>query len=407
MKTAAKSTADVVAVEGARTTVLRAYSVAAEARIWRILVLLAVTAAIWVVFHQLTDGVYISPRNLSNLSVQLTMTALAAAGMTALLISREIDLSAGSLYAVVTVLTVYVQVKYRWGAVEAVALGLLIGLAVGAFQGIVTTRLKIPSFIVTLAGFTFLQGAAYAISGAEVLSGTSDAFVRIANGSIPRDLTLALGAAVFAVWLWIWLKPMRLLQPNAIGRTALAELRPVTVLGALAVAGVLSVALWAFSNHRGLPYPVAILAVVVALWLFVAGSTPFGRHVYAIGGSPEAARRSGIRVERVGLVLFCAMGVLTALAGIIQASRLDAGPPSVGPFLALDAISAAVVGGTSLFGGVGSLTGTLIGTLLLASIQNGLSLMGINTFYQYMASGTILLVVVAIDSVARRRVRRD
>lgn len=406
MKTAAKSTADVVAVEGARTTVLRAYSVAAEARIWRILVLLAVTAAIWVVFHQLTDGVYISARNLSNLSVQLTMTALAAAGMTALLISREIDLSAGSLYAVVTVLTVYVQVKYRWGAVEAVALGLLIGLAVGAFQGIVTTRLKIPSFIVTLAGFTFLQGAAFAISGAEVLSGTSDAFVRIANGSIPRDLTLALGAAVFAVWLWIWLKPMRLLQPNA-GRTALAELRPVTVLGALAVAGVLSVALWAFSNHRGLPYPVAILAVVVALWLFVAGSTPFGRHVYAIGGSPEAARRSGIRVERVGLVLFCAMGVLTALAGIIQASRLDAGPPSVGPFLALDAISAAVVGGTSLFGGVGSLTGTLIGTLLLASIQNGLSLMGINTFYQYMASGTILLVVVAIDSVARRRVRRD
>ncbi len=406
MKTAAKSTADVVAVEGARTTVLRAYSVAAEARIWRILVLLAVTAAIWVVFHQLTDGVYISARNLSNLSVQLTMTALAAAGMTALLISREIDLSAGSLYAVVTVLTVYVQVKYRWGAVEAVALGLLIGLSVGAFQGIVTTRLKIPSFIVTLAGFTFLQGAAFAISGAEVLSGTSDAFVRIANGSIPRDLTLALGAAVFAVWLWIWLKPMRLLQPNA-GRTALAELRPVTVLGALAVAGVLSVALWAFSNHRGLPYPVAILAVVVALWLFVAGSTPFGRHVYAIGGSPEAARRSGIRVERVGLVLFCAMGVLTALAGIIQASRLDAGPPSVGPFLALDAISAAVVGGTSLFGGVGSLTGTLIGTLLLASIQNGLSLMGINTFYQYMASGTILLVVVAIDSVARRRVRRD
>lgn len=407
MKTAAKSTADVVAVEGARTTVLRAYSVAAEARIWRILVLLAVTAAIWVVFHQLTDGVYISARNLSNLSVQLTMTALAAAGMTALLISRQIDLSAGSLYAVVTVLTVYVQVKYRWGAVEAVALGLLIGLAVGAFQGIVTTRLKIPSFIVTLAGFTFLQGAAFAISGAEVLSGTSDAFVRIANGSIPRDLTLALGAAVFAVWLWICLKPMRLLQPNAIGRTALAELRPVTVLGALAVAGVLSVALWAFSNHRGLPYPVAILAVVVALWLFVAGSTPFGRHVYAIGGSPEAARRSGIRVERVGLILFCAMGVLTALAGIIQASRLDAGPPSVGPFLALDAISAAVVGGTSLFGGVGSLTGTLIGTLLLASIQNGLSLMGINTFYQYMASGTILLVVVAIDSVARRRVRRD
>lgn len=371
------------------------------------LVLLAITAVIWLIFHQLTDGVYISARNLSNLSIQLSMTALAAAGMTALIIARELDLSAGSLYAVVTVLTVYVQVKFRWGALEAVALGLLIGLAIGAFQGLVTTRLRIPSFIVTLAGFTFLQGFAFLISGAEVLSGTTDEFVRIANGTIPNDATLAIGLAVLALWLWSWFQPHRFLQRARNPGRGTATLRPATLLAGLAVAAVLGVALWAYANHRGLPYPVAILAVVVALWLFIARSTPFGRHVYAIGGNPEAARRSGIRVERTVLVLFCAMGFLTALAGVIQASRLDAGPPSVEPFLALTAISATVVGGTNLFGGIGSITGTLVGTVLLASITNGLSLMGVNTFYQYMAAGVILLFVVAIDSLASRRARRE
>jgi len=401
----AKPAIDALASELAPATKPRAYSAAAEARMWRLLALLVVTGLIWVVFNQLTDGVFLTSRNLTNLSVQMSMTALVAIGMTALLVARELDLSVGSLFALVTVASVYVQVKLRWNAIEAIAVALVLGLVVGAFQGYCTTRLKIPSFIVTLAGFSYLQGTAYAISGAETLSGTTDTFRVIANGTVPIEATLALGMATYAIWAWVVLKPARLLR-GQLNLASITAFRPAQVLGTTAMAGVLGVALWAYFDYKGLPFPVAMVAAATLIWVFVSGNTAFGRHVYAIGGNPEAARRSGIRVERVVLVLFCCTGLLAAISGLIEASRLDSGPPNVGLFLALDAISAAVVGGTSLFGGYGGVTGTLLGTLILASIQNGLSLMGVNTFYQYIASGLILLVVVAIDAAARQRAQR-
>ncbi|MGH9161567.1 MAG: sugar ABC transporter permease [Vicinamibacteraceae bacterium] len=384
----------------------RAFSVAAEANTKRLLVLLALTAVVWLVFNQLTDGIFLTSRNLSNVSVQLSMTALAAIGITLLLFVRQIDLSVGSLYAVVAVMTVLVQVRHQWDTPAAVALGLAIGLALGAFNGAVVTRVGVPAFVVTLAAWTYLQGFAFAISDAQVLAGTRESFRAIASSTIPVPLTIAVGAAGLGIWAWTRRGRLTLAvrrpRPDRAGQGP----RPVDMLAGAATIAALGVTLAVFATHRGVPYPVVIVAVVAAVGLFVTRKTTLGRHIYAIGGNREAARRAGLKVDRIILGLFCVMGLLTALAGIIQASRLDAGPPSVGPFLALDAISAAVVGGTSLFGGVGSIVGTLLGTLLLASIANGLSLMGINTFYQYMASGVILLAVVSIDAIGHQRVRR-
>jgi D-xylose transport system permease protein len=165
--------------------------------------------------------------------------------------------------------------------------------------------------------------------------------------------------------------------------------------------------LWIFLSEHGLPAPVAILGGVALFSSFVLRHTAFGRHVYAIGGNPEAARRVGIRVSGVIIVLFMFSGLLAALGGVIQAARLDAGPPTVGLLLALDAISAAVVGGTYLFGGKGSIGGILVGTLFLASIQNGLNLEGVATYWQYIVSGTVLLGAVAVDQLAQRRTERE
>jgi D-xylose transport system permease protein len=380
----------------------RAYSAAVEARTWRLLVLLGCIGVTWVVFHVLTDSVFITPRNLSNLTVQTSITALVAIGVTWLLIAREIDLSVGSLVGFVTVMSVYVQVRSGWGTVPAVALALAIGAAVGAFQGFCTVKLMIPSFIVTLAGFSYLRGAAYVTTGAVTLSGTNDSFYEIANGTLSIAATYAVAGVSLAAGLWWWLRRRRLAAPGS-PTVDVRSLRPVAVLAAVALLAVLGIAIWSYINYQGLPIPVAIVACVALTAVFVSRNTAFGRHIYAIGGNPEAARRAGVNVGRVILVLFVVAGLLAALGGVIQASRLDAGPPTVGLFLALDAISAAIIGGTSLFGGQGTITGALLGALLLASIQNGLSLMGVSTFYQYIALGIILLVAVGVDSATQRR----
>ncbi len=384
---------------------LRRYSLTAEARSWRLLALLGVTAVVWLVSNQLTDGVFITPRNLTNLSVQLSMTALVAMGLTALLIAREIDLSVGALFALVTVLSVTLQVKLRWSAAEAVAVSVVLGLLTGLFQGLIVTRLQIPSFIVTLAAFSYLQGAAYVISGSETLSGTRKEFLLIANGRVPQDVTLWIGVGAGAVLAWVIVRRLGLrLHPFA--PPSLRRIRPLHALSVLGLVLAIVTWTWTFTSYRGLPIPVVIVFVVAAIWLWVATQTAYGRHVYAIGGNLEAARRAGIRVGPTVLGLFVFTGLLAAVAGLIEASRLDSGPPSVGLFLALDGISAAVVGGASLFGGQGGVVGTLIGTLLLASIQNGLSLRGVSTDFQDIASGLILLAVVVVDSLARRHAAR-
>ena len=162
----------------------------------------------------------------------------------------------------------------------------------------------------------------------------------------------------------------------------LRSLRPVEIASAVVSAGIVGLALWVFVSYQGLPAPVAILGAIAIVAAFVARHTAFGRHVYAIGGNPEAARRAGINVTAVVVVLFMFSGALAALGGVIQAARLDAGPPNVGLLLALDAISAAVVGGTYLFGGQGTIGGMVTGTFFLASIQNGLNLKGVSTYWQ-------------------------
>jgi D-xylose transport system permease protein len=384
----------------------RQYSLTAERQTWRLLTLVAIMGVMWLVVHQITDGVFITPRNLTNLTVQASITGLVAIGVGCLLIAREIDLSVGSLLGAVVVASVWLQVDHGWHVVPTVAAVLMCGLLVGLFQGLCTTWLRIPSFVVTLAGFSYLRGVAYGITGSVTLFGTSHGFRWFSEGRLSYTLTFVLVLGAFGILAALWTHDRWRHHRGGGLRAIAASVRPVQVVGGIVAAGACFSLIWIFWSERGLPVPVAILGGVAVLAVYVLRHTAFGRHVFAIGGNPEAARRAGINVAGVILVLFMVSGVLAALGGVMQAARLDAGPPTVGLLLALDALSAAIVGGTYLFGGKGSIAGILVGTVFLASIHNALNLEGVATYWQYIVSGAVLLGAVAIDQLAQRRIEQ-
>ena len=395
------------AVEQTERRKTTGYSIAAEAQTWRLLVLVACTAGIWVFFHFKTDHIFISPRNLSNLTVQTSITALVALGTTWVLIVRQIDLACGSMLSLAGVVAVKLQVSAGWSVWQAIAVTLALGMAIGLVHAVVIVRLGVPSFIMTLAGLMYLSGLAFIVSDGFVLSGTGQSFYKIANNSLSHSATVSLGVALavlVAAGALLIVVRRRQEGASAAGRPTL---RPVTVVAALTVALIFGVFFWSYASFNGLPYIVAVLGVTAVVMWFVGQYRPFGRHLYAIGGNPEAARRAGISVGRIIVIVFVIAGLLAALGGVLQASRLDAASPDVGNLIPLNAISAAVVGGTSLFGGRGSILGTLLGALILGSILNGLSLMNVNTYYQYIAIGWILVGAVAVDAAAQRRVSHE
>lgn len=374
------------------------YSRAEDAQLWRLLVLGAALAIVWIVFQLATAGTFLTAGNLSTLAVQGSVTAIVAVGMTWLLVARQLDLSSGALIALVGVIAAKYQVQQHWGAVLTVVIVLVLGGLVGALQGGLVSTVGIPAFIATLGAFSYLRGAAYLVSGASTVAGMSQGFSDIADTSVPAAIGVALvvvaGALLLARVIRTWLTPSPAHQRPRI---------PDLVCTAAAI-GTLVLAGWVVSS-QGLPTPVLVLAVIVTMAAYVSKHTAFGRHIYAIGGSPEAARRAGINVGRVIFTLFVVSGVLGAIGGIIQASRLDAGPPDTAQFLALDAISATVIGGTSLFGGRGTLVGAMLGTLFVTSIENGLQVMGVNTFWALVATGTLLVLAIGLDASLRREDR--
>lgn len=378
---------------------LQRQSKVSERADWRLVILVAATLIIWSGFH-LWTGVFISPRNLSNLAVQATITALMAAGLTWLLVAREIDLSVGSLLAFCGVLCMQFMQKAGLDAISTILLVILVGIGIGLFQGGIRVMLGIPSFIITLAGFSWLRGLAYVTSGAETLSGAGDLFYEIGNGEFPASVSLVVILALTAVYLYSWLRTFT----GLLGAPRRAA-RPVNIaVLCLAIASA-ALSLWVFAWTQGIPYALALLLVIVFCMEFSARNTRFGRYVYAIGGNPVSAKRAGIKVDKVILSLFALMGALSALAAIIQTSRLDAGPPGVGLFVNMSAISAAIIGGTSLFGGEGRVVGAVLGALLMASITNGLSLAGVDTFYQMIITGALLIIAVTADHAAQKKAK--
>jgi len=355
---------------------------------------------VWGLFQLLNDN-FLSPRNLSNLLLQIAVLGTLAIGMVLVLVIGEIDLSVGAI-AGVSAATLAIAVT-QWGVPAAVAIliALVVGALIGVIHGLVITSFGIPSFIVTLAGLLVWQGVQLAIVGKDGQIPIRDEFIRsIASSYAAPAVGWAL-AAVFVAGFAV----LRMLRRVRRRRAGLAVVAPARDIVSIVIVAVLAaVVTWLLNSYFGIPWVfVLVIALLLAMTVLLT-ATPFGRHMYAIGGNREAARRAGIPVRRVVITVFIVISAIAALAGIIEASRqFSASNALGGGTLQLNAIAAAVIGGTSLFGGRGRVYHALLGALVVGSVQNGLDLLGQPAAIKNIATGLILVLAVIIDAIGRRR----
>jgi D-xylose transport system permease protein len=362
-----------------------------------------VLAVIWIVFQSQNDN-FLSSFNLTNLVLQIAGVGTISIGIVLILLLGEIDLSVGAVSGLAAAVMAVLNVKHGWGAPAAIAAGLATGAAIGLLNGFFVTRFNIPSFVVTLAGLLAWQGALLLVLGSTGTVNITDDTITGLTGTFYGDVFgwVMVVVIVGAFALSGWLERMRrsragLAPPNLVG---------FIVQIALVAAGMIAAVL-VLSSDRGIPLAGLILIGLCALFVFVTTRTVFGRHVFAVGGNAEAARRSGIRTTRVRLIVFTLASTLAAAGGIMLAARLLAvNQGSGGSDLLLLAIAGPVIAGTSLFGGRGSVWHALLGALVIGSIANGMDLLALESSVKFMITGAVLLVAVVIDAVIKTQRER-
>ncbi|MFI6821183.1 multiple monosaccharide ABC transporter permease [Micromonospora sp. NPDC050187] len=369
-----------------------------------IVVALVVIVALFAV---LTDGVSLSPGNLTNIVLQYSYILVLAIGMVILIIGGHIDLSVGSVVAltgaVSAVLVIQQGLPWWLGAVAALA----VGAAVGAWHGFWVAYAGIPAFIVTLAGMLLFRGLTLRVLDNVSLSPFPAEYQRIAAGFL-NGLMGGQGYDAFTLLIGVVA-----VGGFAVGgfRTRVARIRyqqpvesfPLFVARVLLVGAVIMAFAWQLAHARGLPIVLIILAVLVLAYGLLTRRTVFGRQVYAIGGNLPAAQLSGVKVRVVNFWVFVNMGFLAAVAGVIYSSRSNGAQPAAGTMFELDAIAAAFIGGAAVTGGVGTVVGAMVGGLIMAVMSNGMQLMGVDQSMQSVVKGLVLLVAVAFDVYNKRR----
>lgn len=360
--------------------------------------MLFVLVAIWIYFQVQTDGLFLSSANMTNLLRQASLVAILAVGMVLVIVSGHIDLSAGSAVGLIAIIAADLQINHGVGTVPTIALAILAGLGMGVWQGFWIAYAGVPSFVVTLAGLLMFRGIALVITKGFTFAPFEDSYLKVFQSFFEVGVSVALIVVVFLLYAaaTTWERLRLSGRPSA--STVVNTVAVVLIVG-----GACAYFAWVFADNRGMPVPILILGCIAGALAFAARRTRFGRHLYAIGGNREAARLSGINIRRNTFLVFVLMGALYGVTGVLLGARLASAPPNAGFFMELDAIAAAVIGGTSLMGGVGTIGGALVGALLLQSIANGMSLQNIQSDYQLIVTGMLLIGAVYIDMVAKRR----
>jgi len=369
---------------------------------------------IMVFFAVATKGLFITSRNLVNLVNQTGYIAVLAVGMTLVIIIRHIDLSVGFLAGFLGAIAAIGLVYWHLPIYLVLPMVLGLGVVAGMITGFLVNQMGIPAFVATLAGWLIYRGAILVVT---VSTGTiiipDETFNAIGNGFIPdipglggflpgvHKLTLLLGLVAIVLFIISAVNSRRAKQ------TYNFEVLPVSmfivqlVFTAVLVGGVA----WVLAGYQGLSWTAVVVLVVALIYDFVMGQTVLGRHIYAVGGNPEAAQLSGINVKRITYVVFGSMGMLSALSGVLFASRLRSATTTAGNLFELDSIAAAFVGGVSAAGGVGKVVGSIVGALVMLSLTSGMNLLGIDIAWQYVARGAVLAAAVIFDVATRRQAK--
>ena len=346
-----------------------------------------------VIFGFFTGGEFLSSRNISNLFTQMSVIAVLAIGMTLIIVAGHIDLSVGSLVGLTGGIAAILQVWQGWNTILVVLAAVAVGAVLGLWQGWWVAYRAVPAFIVTLGGMLIFRGILIGLSDGQTVAPMDDSFKLIGNSYFPY-IPGYIVALVSIALLIFWTARNRskrksiglMLPPVAI------DYGKVALYSFFILAGV-----YMLNRYLGVPVPILIVISIAAIFVFITNKTGFGRYVYAIGGNQEAAALSGINIRRNTLWVFVIMGALSGVAGVLLTSRLNAATVSAGTSYELDAIAACVIGGTSLMGGKGKIVGAFIGALIMASIDNGMSMMNIGAYWQYIVKGLILILAVWID----------
>lgn len=363
---------------------------------------------IWVFFAFLTDGNYLRPQNFSNLFRQMTVTAFLAIGMVLVIVTGNIDLSVGKLAGFVSVVVAYFQASV-WTkvlpdqALAAATLSVFVGIAVGALfgvmQGYIISFLNVPSFIVTLGGMFVLNGAILLVTQGKTIPANQPYFSVIAQGYLPVAAGWIMALLVVA---YLYFNMFRSRQKKRAHGFALSSMYldlALTTFFAILVVGYVYIV----NQYNGVQIPVLLLAVTSVIISYMANNTRFGRYAYAISGNREAARLSGISIRNNVFFVFVLMGLLSGIAGVVLASYVGYGTIAAGQGYELDAIAAAILGGTSTLGGVGTVWGALIGALIMSSLSNGLQLLNVAPSWQYLLKGLVLVLAVYADVTFKKR----
>ena len=381
----------------------------------RMLAMIIALLVIWVILNIMTDGIFFTARNMYNLAVQSSVVGIMATGMVLVIVSRHIDLSVGSLLGFTGMVIAYLQVHVfplgaAWNWPLTILCGLALGGLVGLWQGWWISYRGIPSFVTTLAGLLMFRGAAYLVTDGRTVA-PMDKTYQILGGGID--------GSIGATWSWIlagvaiaWM----LTNTIMVRRSCLKygfKVKPLWVqllylaIGTALVCGFVLVMNAYYKPRteipRGIPVPVLIMIFVVVGMSLLAKITRFGRYVFAIGGNPEAAELAGIAVKKITTLVFLVMGILCAIAAVITTARLNAGANSMGMLAELNVIAAAVIGGTSLAGGQGTIYGAILGAVIMQSLDSGMVLLGISSAMRQLVIGAVLILAVWFDVVYNKK----
>ena len=362
--------------------------------------------AIWIFFHFSTNNIFLEPRNFSNLMRQTAVTGVLAVGMLMVIITGQIDLSVGSVVGLAGGIAAIAQGWLGWGLVPSLAAGIGVAFAIGAVQGGLTAYLNIPAFIVTLGGLLAWRGVVLGLSRGETIPIRLQAFKSIGQDYVGPVVGWVIAAIAVAAIVWMTIARSRARRRHGLGVSSLWA----TVASALVPSFIVVGFIYMMNAYElapgvkaGVPVPVIIFLAIALAGSFLTQNTTFGRYLYAIGGNPDAARLSGINIRKHILAVFCIMGALAGVASIIYTARVGSASPDAGQLLELDAIAACVIGGTSLMGGRGTVFGAILGALIMASLDNGMSLKNVEPYMQNIIKGAILVAAVGLDMAGRKR----
>lgn len=355
-----------------------------------------------------TDGSFLQARNITNLINQAGYVAVMAIGMTIILIICHIDLSVGYVAGFSGAVAAILMTKYHVNEWLAILIVLALGLLIGLYQGLLVTRVGVPAFVTTLAGMFIFRGLLnLSLQDTGTIIIPNEGFKSLSNGFIPdiggehsvHILTMIIGALLVIALVYSEIKTRR----NKVKYDFEVPSVQIFIFKQILVSAVIMLVMWTLASYQGIPWTAVIVGVVLIIYNYMLNRTKLGRAIYGIGGNAQAAELSGINVKKVTLFAFCSVSLMASLGGILYTSRLQSATPTAGVGFEMDAIASCYIGGVAVSGGVGRVTNTIIGTLVIMSLTNGMNLMGIDISYQYIVKGIIFVIAVAFDVRSRRK----